>query len=71
MSHREDKGSKKKMSSKISEYKGNTVLELLDENDKSDNPVRLSFGKRKANLVLNHIEDIKKFVGEANVEEQD
>jgi len=47
------------MPSEIEEYNGNPVLVLKrDEND--NYPFR--FGLRKAQLILNHIEDIKKFV---------
>jgi hypothetical protein len=45
----------------ISEYNGNPVLTLKrDEND--NYPFR--FGVRKAQLIIEHIDDIKKFVKE-------
>lgn len=43
----------------LSEFKGNKVIVLKrDENDKYP----FSFGVAKAKLILQHIEDIKKFV---------
>ena len=49
------------MPSEIEEYNGNPVIILKrDEND--NYPFR--FGLRKAQLVLDNIEDIKKFVKE-------
>jgi len=45
----------------FSEFKGNKVIILKrDENDKYP----FSFGITKAKLILEHIEDIKKFVEE-------
>ena len=42
----------------LSEFKGNKVIVLKrDENDKYP----FSFGLAKAKLILQHIEDIKKF----------
>jgi hypothetical protein len=44
----------------FSEFKGNKVIILKrDENDKYP----FSFGLSKAKLILEHLEDIKKFVG--------
>jgi hypothetical protein len=49
------------MVSKIEEYNGNPVIALkIDEND--NYPFR--FGLRKAQLILDNIEAIKKFVKE-------
>ena len=49
------------MAVEISEYNGNPVLTLKrDEND--NYPFR--FGVRKAQLIIEHIDDIKKFVKE-------
>jgi len=43
----------------LSEFKGNKVIVLKrDENDKYP----FSFGVAKAKMILQHIEDIKKFV---------
>ena len=43
----------------LSEFKGNKVIVLKrDENDKYP----FSFGIAKAKLIVQHIEDIKKFV---------
>ncbi len=45
----------------LSEFKGNKVIVLKrDENDKYP----FSFGVAKAKLILQHIEDIKKFVAD-------
>ncbi len=44
---------------KIGEYQGKPVLYLKSDSNKS--MLWLSFGPRKAKLVLEHIEDIKKF----------
>ena len=49
----------------ISDYKGNKIIILKrDENDRY--PFR--FGLNKAKLLLEHIEDIRKFVEENKVE---
>ncbi|OGQ55568.1 MAG: hypothetical protein A3I75_06300 [Deltaproteobacteria bacterium RIFCSPLOWO2_02_FULL_50_16] len=49
-----------------SEYKGNPVI-VLKNNE--DDRYPFTFGLKKAKLVLEHIEDIKKFV-EKNDKEQ-
>ncbi|MFH1541417.1 MAG: hypothetical protein ABID79_06210 [Elusimicrobiota bacterium] len=47
----------------LSEFKGNKIIVLKrDENDKYP----FSFGIAKAKLMLQHIEDIKKFVEDNN-----
>ena len=43
----------------ISEYNGNPVI-TLKRTDNDNYPFR--FGVRKAQLIIEHIEDIKKFV---------
>ncbi len=48
---------------KTSEYKGSPILSLLI-NEYQGKPQYLSFGKRKAETILNHLDDIKKFVEE-------
>ena len=49
------------MSVEFDEYNGNPVIIL--KRDKNDNyPFR--FGVRKAQIILDHVEDIKKFVNE-------
>lgn len=49
------------MVSEITEFKGNPIISLKrDEEDKYG----LTFGIRKAKLVIEHIEDIKKFIAE-------
>lgn len=45
----------------ITEFKGNKVITL--KKDKDDKNF-LSFGLRKAELILNHIDAIKKFVAD-------
>jgi len=50
------------MVSEIGKYKGTPTITLKrDEQDKYG----FCFGKKKAELVLEHIEDIKKFVNES------
>ena len=41
----------------ISEFKGNKVIEIPLEGD-----YKFSFGKKKAEAILEHIEEIKDFV---------
>jgi hypothetical protein len=55
------------MVSKETEYKGNKVLVLM-RNEEDKYP--FSFGVSKAKLVLEHIEDIKKFVENNSVEKE-
>lgn len=45
----------------VSEYKGNPVLTLKND---PDDRYPFTFGVKKAKLVLEHIEDIRKFVAE-------
>lgn len=48
-----------------SEYKGNatiSIIELDEEGNKK--PYPFSFGKKKAKLIVKHLEHIKKFVEE-------
>jgi len=47
------------MTVKIKTYNGFKYIELRDIND----IFVISFGKRKAEAILDHIEEIKKFVG--------
>ena len=49
------------MSSKISDYKGNAVIELRNTDD---DKYPFSFGLGKAKLILAHVEDISKFVAD-------
>lgn len=46
---------------KFDEYNGNPVI-ILQRDDNDNYPFR--FGVRKAQIILDHIEDIKKFVKE-------
>ena len=50
------------MVAKEEEFKGNRVLALFS-NEADERPV-ISFGLKKAKIILQHIEDIKNFVGE-------
>ena len=47
------------MTASITEFKGNKVL-TLKESEEDKYP--FSFGKKKAKLILDHIEEIKGFV---------
>ena len=49
------------MSAEISEYKGSKVLVLKKNND---DKYPFSFGLSKAKLIIEHLDDIKKFVEE-------
>ncbi len=51
------------MATKIGEYKGNKTITLLTSADVEDK-FPFSFGLKKAKLILDNIEDIKKFVEE-------
>ncbi|HIH38775.1 hypothetical protein J4460_03285 [Candidatus Woesearchaeota archaeon] len=53
------------MVSKTGEYKGHKTISLLEEGvEVSDKYPPFSFGVKKAKLILENIEDIKKFVEE-------
>ena len=53
------------MVSEVGEYKGSATITLKrDEEDKYG----FCFGVKKAQLVLDHIDDIKKFVDESKTE---
>ena len=47
------------MVSSITEFNGKKILELKET---EEDPYPLKFGTRKAKMILNHAEDIKKFV---------
>jgi hypothetical protein len=49
------------MTSRVSEYKGHPVIEIESE-EENGFQIRLSFGISKAKLILEHLEDIKRFV---------
>lgn len=51
------------MTSKQSEFKGHQVLTLYEGEDENTYN-KISFGKKKAQLILEHTEDIKAFVEE-------
>jgi len=51
------------MTAKTGEFKGHKTLILSDDGDTSEK-YPFSFGLKKAKLILEHIEDIKKFVEE-------
>lgn len=47
----------------FSEYKGNPTIAIYEVDDKGvRKPYPFSFGVKKAELILKHIEEIKKFV---------
>jgi len=50
------------MAVEIGEYKGKPVISLTEEGMHGHHP--FSFGLRKAQLILDHIEDIEAFVTE-------
>ncbi len=52
------------MPTKIGEFKGNKILILTEEGQESSDKYPFSFGIKKAKLILENIEDIKKFVEE-------
>ena len=53
------------MTSKIGEYKGHKTISLHEAGaEQSDKYPPFSFGVKKAKLILEHFEDIKKFVDE-------
>jgi hypothetical protein len=47
------------MTSEIKEFKGNKIIALSNGDD---DKFPFSFGLKKAQLILDHIEDIKNFV---------
>ncbi|MBS3167373.1 hypothetical protein J4403_04160 [Candidatus Woesearchaeota archaeon] len=49
------------MVAKIGEFKGHKTL-ILTEGDAEQDKFPFSFGLKKAKLILQHINDIKKFV---------
>ena len=51
------------MATKIGEYKGHKMIILTEEGNESDK-YPFSFGVKKAKLILDNIEEIKKFVEE-------
>ncbi len=53
------------MATKLGEFKGNKILILTDGSEASEK-YPFSFGLKKAKLILDNIEDIKKFVEEGN-----
>jgi len=52
------------MSVEITKFKGYNILKLTDENSMYDTSI--SFGVGKAKLILNHIDEIREFVEEAD-----
>lgn len=55
------------MTSKISEYKGHSVIEISLEDERGF-VTKMSFGLSKAKLILEHINDIKEFVENSQME---
>ena len=56
------------MVAEVGEYKGKQILKL---SRKIDDKWPFSFGVSKAKLILEHIEDIKKFVADNDEEKGD
>lgn len=52
------------MATTIGEFKGNKILILTEEGSATSEKYPFSFGLKKAKLILDNIEDIKKFVEE-------
>jgi hypothetical protein len=52
------------MATKIGEYKGHKTLALLENGVDYEKYPPFSFGVKKAKLILDNLEDIKKFVEE-------
>ena len=52
------------MTAKIGEFKGHKTMILVDEGSEASEKYPFSFGLKKAKLILEHIEEIKKFVEE-------
>ena len=50
------------MVAKIGEFKGHKTLILTDGNSEQEDKFPFSFGLKKAKLILQHLDDIKKFV---------
>ena len=58
------------MTTEQGEFKGNKTISLLSESDDKENgKFPFTFGIRKAQLIIENIEDIKKFVEENKKEE--
>lgn len=55
------KGGKIKMVSEILEYKGSPIISLKKD---AEDKYGMSFGIRKARLIVEHIDDIREFVGQ-------
>lgn len=53
------------MSYELGEYKGYPTIKLIDDEDTNDKKYNMTFGMRKAKLILAHIDAIQKFVAEA------
>lgn len=54
------------MYAETSEYKGHPVITLKN---KKEDKYGFSFGRRKAEMILESIEEIKKFVEQAEIQE--
>lgn len=52
------------MATKLGEYKGHKLLILTEEGKEGEDKYPFSFGVKKAKLILENIEGIKKFVEE-------
>ena len=49
------------MTAELGEYNGNPTI-TLKEDDEGKYPLRFTFGRAKAKLIVAHIADIQKFV---------
>jgi hypothetical protein len=56
------------MSVKISEYKGSPIINILEEDELLGHKKVISFGKKKAKAILDHIDEIEEFVNNDNSE---
>ncbi len=52
------------MTTKTGEFKGNKTITLFEEGSEMSEKYPFSFGLKKAKLILDNLEDIKKFASE-------
>lgn len=57
---------------RTAEYKGSPTLSISEiDSSGNEKPYPFSFGKKKAKLILDNLEHIKKFIGEDENERQE
>lgn len=57
-----DEKQKKETITEKSEFKGNSILGIYELDDKGEKkPYPFSFGKKKAQAIIRHLEEIKQF----------